>query len=138
MIHQVVMCSLLSCGEAAKESQKLPKMAKRAIEVLYNASLISESPYMEKLSAIQKQFRQKIIQWGGFAAMFYVDRNAKALKEVCEKLGIRKYVKGKKLKATINSVRMYLRSKDSGSLPAIQSPDDKAVKREILFPKYPH
>jgi len=135
VIHQLVICSLLSCGESAKESPRLINMSKKAVEILYKASSITDSPYMDKLIPDQKKFQQKMIQWGGFAAMFYVDRNSKLLKKACEELKIRKYIKGKKLEATINSVKVYLKSKRD-TLPKICSPEENKTKHETLFPEY--
>jgi hypothetical protein len=116
-------------------------MAKFAISVLYYASTVTSKNELninEKME--QKNLRNKIIQWGGFAALVYVDRFCivEGIREHCKSLELNQFIRGKKLKLTIRSLKAYLRLNINNNEKMF--PDISSVKEEhtdaFLFQKY--
>ena len=137
IIHSLINCIMYSCSESVKESPKSIVLCKNAIEILYNLSEIHPSPYMNKM---KKSLKNKIIQWGGFVTLLYIERNTqlKPIKDICEKLAISEILKGKKLKAAINSISEYLQNKSELNLPNISGKEENqlALNKKNLFPEY--
>eukprot|EP00826_Nyctotherus_ovalis_P045775 TRINITY_DN5099_c0_g3_i1.p2 TRINITY_DN5099_c0_g3~~TRINITY_DN5099_c0_g3_i1.p2 ORF type:complete len:155 (-),score=30.18 TRINITY_DN5099_c0_g3_i1:656-1120(-) len=130
---------LSPCAQADKNTEAL-QMAKSAISVLYYASTVTskkEMNFAEKLE--QKNLRSRIIQWGGFAALIYVDRtcHVEAIREHCKSLELNQYLRGKKLKLTIRSLKAYLRLnviESKRTLPEVKSSEEQ--NEMLLFQEY--
>eukprot|EP00826_Nyctotherus_ovalis_P045285 TRINITY_DN4992_c0_g1_i3.p3 TRINITY_DN4992_c0_g1~~TRINITY_DN4992_c0_g1_i3.p3 ORF type:complete len:129 (-),score=34.09 TRINITY_DN4992_c0_g1_i3:122-508(-) len=128
-------------------------MSKKAIQVLYNVTSlgpIRKCTYMSAITIEQKIVRLKIIQWGGLVALAYIDRSCKIkpVKSLCETLDLRRLIKGKKLRAVVESIRLHM--KKTASCDSIKPEEIKIEsnkhntrrakeiiihKSEIAFPK---
>jgi hypothetical protein len=113
--------------------------------MLYN---VSSKKCKDDAALSQKIIRLKIIQWGGFVTLYYLKSYKQGL---CS--GIRRLIKGKKLKAVIDSVKIHL-TKKSSVWKNLLTLDDKLkienikstslklrvkgmtlFKQEVIFPK---
>jgi len=122
-------------------------ISKEAMQVLYNLSS-KKCKGADYTMVSQNIMRLKIIQWGGFVTLYY-------LKSYKEELynEIRILIKGKKLRAVIDSVKLHLARKisvgknlltfdDKLKIENIKSTSLKIrvrdmvlFKQEVIFPK---
>jgi len=105
---------------------------------------VSISPYIPGLTVEQKNQRLKIIEWGGFLALYYINSNAaiKPVKDFCENTSILNQFKGKDLKACISAIRIHLskirENKEifpDKSLPVINLPAENISERKKISGK---
>ena len=139
----LIECSLGSCDSSKTEFN----IARCAIQILYNAGSINpfeDSPYIPSLDLTQKMFRNKILRWGGFASLLYIDRNttSKPIKEFCKDLKLRSFFKGNKLLDVIKSIKTHLSVNaknltESKSFHDISSTNEPLIsKSTFIFPRY--
>ena len=140
IIGTLARSCLSSCNNCTNEEIS---MAKSAISVLYYASTITSKKEMDINEELeQKNLRNKIIQWGGFAALVYVDRicTVESIREHCKNLELNQFIRGKKLKLTIHSLKAYLglntnSNENEKILPDITPIEEKHTDA-FLFEKY--
>eukprot|EP00826_Nyctotherus_ovalis_P064296 TRINITY_DN9427_c0_g2_i1.p1 TRINITY_DN9427_c0_g2~~TRINITY_DN9427_c0_g2_i1.p1 ORF type:complete len:268 (+),score=34.57 TRINITY_DN9427_c0_g2_i1:329-1132(+) len=132
---------------------KQNSLKREAIQILHNVSTIKCKEKAGNNSILsQKILRLKIIQWGGFVALSYLNTHKP---EQTISLNIKQLIKGKKLKATIDSVKLHLVRNTSLTSGKLLTLDDKLkienikttslklrvkhmvlFKQEVIFPKY--
>lgn len=132
---------------------KQGNLEREAIQILHNVSTIRCKEKVGNNSTLsQKILRLKIIQWGGFVALSYLSTHKP---EHINNLKIKQLIKGKKLRATIDSVKLHLAKNAGLTSGKLLTLDDKLkientrttslklrvkymvlFKQEVIFPKY--
>ena len=155
IVHSLIKCSIRTCKNDHNDSEVI-NMGKRAIYIIHNISSMGnfgKLNYIEGVTIDQKILRLKIIQWGGFTTLKYIEKNCriKTIKNYCDILMIKKAIKGRELQAVIDSTKVHL-SKISSSPKSAEvkfnfdmrknlSLNHRAKnmiisKKEVHFPKY--
>lgn len=123
IIRALSSCCLFSCSETNINTSEELFMEKSAIIIIYNLTIFiptDNDSYDDKFE--YKNSINKIIHYGGYAALAYVEHNCtiEPIKELCKSLKLSQYLKKKNLKQTINSVLSCLkRNENSSNLPDI-------------------
>ncbi len=115
---------------------------------MYNiASLDStgNSPYIPGLTAEQRRWRMKIIQWGGLACILVAEKKSqtKVVREFCENAAVREQIRGRDLRAVIDSINLQMNSvaeEDKGKAPIAITVEGEAgtqEESETMYPEYP-
>ena len=127
IIHSLIKSTLAEPDENGNSVE--------AMQILCHASSINHIEYppcSSMLKASNKLFQEKIMQWGGLIAIFYINKNAKSksMKEMCQEINIEEFFKENKLERMANTIKEYL-DNSSSTLPKVQNKD-----RSASFPKY--